>query len=465
MADGDGGCSFSHGSYEYHGEVIANTRESYATAPLDGQPPAIALDTKGPEIRTGNLCTDTDPLLEMGSTVTIHTAEEWKPKCDAQHVWVDYRNIVNVMEVGQSLYIDDGLISLKVLSVDAAAGEMSCEVENSGLLGSHKGCNLPNVNVDLPALSDKDKADLTWGVGQGVDIIFASFIRKAADVHEVRACLVAADPVLGQRIKIISKIENHEGVQNFDEILAATDGVMVARGDLGIEIPAEKVFIAQKMMIAKCNAAGKSSICATQMLESMTVNPRPTRAEVSDVANAVLDGADCVMLSGETAKGKYPVEAVTLMSKTVMEAEAAGWSQRFTSDIRATIPQPAPVPEAVAYGAVQAANAVEAAAIICLSMTGSSLRLVSRFRPNCPILVISRDAVTCRQSHLHRGCYPFLVESEAGSDWFKDVESRIKWATDLALERGIAHKGATIVCVHESGPGEGQNNTFKIIEA
>ena len=367
------------------------------------------------------------------------------------------------MKAGDQIFVDDGLIALKVTSIDAGAGEMVCEVVNSGKLGSKKGCNLPNIDVDLPALSEKDKADLKFSVEQGVDMVFASFIRKASDVQEVRACLVAADATTGKRIKIISKIENHEGVRNFDAILKETDGVMVARGDLGIEIPAQKVFIAQKMMIAKCNRAGKPVICATQMLESMTFNPRPTRAEVSDVANAVLDGADCVMLSGETAKGNYPLESVAMMGAICEEAESAISYRHMSADLMDSISTPTDTPMSVASSAVTAANTGECAAIICLSTTGETARLISKFRPRCPIFIVSRDLMTCRQAHLSRGCYPMPYTKEAVTPWERDVNERIEHCLNQGILNKFLSSGDSIVAVHGWKSGGHSTNTVRVL--
>ena len=443
--------NFSHGSYEYHGEVIASTRASVKAEPLDGRLVAIALDTKGPEIRTGSLKEELGSTvrLEKGSTLTVQTNDSYKEACDASTIFMDYKNLPKVMAVGQSIMVDDGLIELKVTAKDVAAGTLTCEVVNAGDLGGKKGCNLPEVDVDLPALSEKDKADLAFAVGQNVDMIFASFIRKAQDVRDVRACLVAADPVIGARMRIISKIENHEGMRNFDEILAETDGVMVARGDLGIEIPTSKVFLAQKMMIAKCNMAGKPVICATQMLESMTSNPRPTRAEASDVANAVLDGADCVMLSGETAKGAYPREAVSVMAEVCKEAEAALYYRALVADMEKVSALPLAPSDAVAKAVVEAATCSEAALIITLTLTGTSARLLSKHRPRCPILVLASDEHVGAACNLHRGCIPILCPPELGAELDdSNDDDRFAHATTAALHSGLVKSGDLVALTH-----------------
>lgn len=452
--------NFSHGSHEYHGGVVDATRESVKTDPLEGKPVAIALDTKGPEIRTGLLEGGDDVELVKGSTVTVTTDAAFKEKCTADKIYMDYANLPKVMPAGGLMYVDDGLITLQVDSIDGT--ELKCTVVNTGMLGSKKGVNLPDVEVDLPALSEKDKSDLKFGVEKGVDMVFASFIRKRSDVLEVRECLGEK----GANIKIISKIENHEGVRNFDDILEVTDGVMVARGDLGIEIAPEKVFLAQKMMIAKCNMAGKPVICATQMLESMTKNPRPTRAEVSDVANAVLDGADCVMLSGETAKGAYPEAAVSMMSNICSEAESAVHYKSVLSAMRKSFP-PRPdylsVSESTAFSIATAAETQNISAIITLSTTGGSMKYLSKFRPACPIIVVSRDAQVCRQSHLHRGCYAIEYPEKSKSSKMspgEDRQNRIDFGMKIAIERGYVQAGQTVIVASGRRGKDGVNTSL-----
>ena len=275
---------------------------------------------------------------------------------------MDYKNITKVIEAGRTIYVDDGILAFEVLKV-VDDKTLRCRCINNGKISSKKGVNLPKTDVDLPALSEKDQNDLRFGVKNKVDMVFASFIRRGDDIKHIRKVL-GED---GKDIQIIAKIENQQGVNNFDEILKETDGVMVARGDLGIEIPPAQVFIAQKMMIAKCNRAGKPVICATQMLESMTTNPRPTRAEVSDVGNAVLDGADCVMLSGETAKGNYPKESVAMMHDTCSLAEVAIPYVSLFNDMRATVDKPVGLLESAAMSAVSTSLEMNAGAILVLT--------------------------------------------------------------------------------------------------
>ncbi|KAF9429834.1 Pyruvate kinase [Podila epigama] len=449
--------NFSHGSYEYHQSVIDNTRQSALEHP--GRPVGIALDTKGPEIRTGLMKDDIELPITAGHQMIISTNDEYAEACTSEVMYVDYKNLTKVITPGKVIYVDDGVLSFKVLAVED--DHVKVEAINNGKLCSRKGVNLPKTEVDLPALSEKDKKDLAFGVKNNVDIIFASFIRRADDVREIRKVLGEE----GKHIRIISKIENHQGVMNFDEILEVTDGVMVARGDLGIEIPCTQVFLAQKMMIAKCNLAGKPVICATQMLESMTYNPRPTRAEVSDVANAVLDGADCVMLSGETAKGSYPLEAVTTMAETCVLAESAICYPPLFNDLRALQKRPTETTETVASSAVSASQEQSAGAIVVLSTSGDTARLISKYRPQCNIIIVTRKASTARAIHLSRGCYPFIYEQPKVQDWQEDVDNRLRWGMDRAIEEGLLKSGQTVIVIQGFRSGYGNTNTMRIITA
>uniref|UniRef100_G3PCT7 Pyruvate kinase n=1 Tax=Gasterosteus aculeatus aculeatus TaxID=481459 RepID=G3PCT7_GASAC len=425
--------NFSHGSHEYHSETIKNIREAVETItpdPLCYCPVAIALDTKGPEIRTG---------LVKGVNLL-------------------YQNLEGLLKTGSMIYIDDGLIGLKVL--ETGPDWVDTVVESGGQLCSRKGVNLPGSDlIGLQAVSQRDEADLRFGVAQGVDIVFASFIRSAQDVKDVRRTLGAH----GRGIKVISKVESRQGVKNFEEILAESDGVMVARGDLGIEIPAEKVFIAQKMMIGRCNSAGKPVICATQMLESMVAHPRPTRAEGSDVANAVLDGADCVMLSGETAKGLFPVQAVAMMHSICREAEAAIFHQQLFEELRRLTPLSSDPTEVTAIGAVESSFKCCAGAIIVLTTSGRAAHLLSRYRPRCPIIAITRSPQVARQSQLLRGVFPVLFHPLPAPVWADDVDNRVNFGMDIGKARGFFKSGQMVIVVTGWIPGSGHTNIMRAV--
>jgi len=441
--------NFSHGSHDYHSTVISNAREA---AKKVGKYTAIALDTKGPEIRTGNFVNDEEVMLETGKDVIVSLNIDDKDKGTVDKFYVDYTNLPKTIDVGGIIYIDDGLISLQV--TEKGDDFVKCTVLNSGPISNHKGVNLPNVNVDLPALSEKDKKDLAFGVANKVDMVFASFIRKKEDVLEVRA-------VVGDDIQIISKIENHEGVQNFDSILEVTDGVMVARGDLGIEIDPQKVFLAQKMMISKCMIAGKPVIVATQMLESMIKNPRPTRAEVSDVANAVLDGADCVMLSGETAKGKYPINAVSIMASICREAEHAIHHLRVHEDIKGAVTNK-DIAETVCCSAVLASYEQRAQALVVLSNSGKTARLVAKYRPGCPVVAVvgSSNFRTARQLKITRGVDCAVYDDSAGK---QSTEIRTACGLAYAKKTYSLKTGDTVIAVHADAMGLGFANLTRIL--
>ncbi|KAG9243641.1 pyruvate kinase [Calycina marina] len=454
--------NFSHGSYEYHQSVIDNARE--AEKVQKGRQVAIALDTKGPEIRTGNTVGDEDIPITAGTEINITTDDKYATACDIKNMYVDYKNITKVIEPGRIIYVDDGVLAFDVIKI-VDEKTVLARARNNGKISSKKGVNLPSTDVDLPALSEKDKADLRFGVKNNVDMVFASFIRRGEDIKSIREVL-GED---GKHIQIIAKIENRQGLNNFAEILKETDGVMVARGDLGIEIPAAEVFAAQKKMIAMSNIAGKPIICATQMLESMIYNPRPTRAEISDVGNAVTDGADCVMLSGETAKGNYPNEAVKEMHETCLKAENTIAYVSHFEELATLVERPVSIVESVAMAAVRASLDMNAGAILVLSTSGDSARLLSKYRPVCPIFMVTRNASASRYSHLYRGVYPFHFQEEKPDftkvNWQEDVDRRIKWGVAEALKLKVLTEGETVVVVQGWKGGMGNTNTLRVITA
>jgi len=457
--------NFSHGSHEYHAQTIANCREAalkYRSEKGFDPSLAIALDTKGPEIRTGLLEGDDgrkEIVWEAGDIVKLTTDEDFKEKCTKEVVYVDYKNITKVMQPGKRIFIDDGLISIKANEI--GDNWIIGEVENGGNLGSRKGCNLPGTDTDLPAVSEKDMSDLQFGVEQGVDMVFASFIRDAAGVREIRKVLGEK----GKDILVISKLENQQGVNNVDEIIAESDGIMVARGDMGIEIPPEKVFIAQKQIIAACNKQGKPVICATQMLESMVKKPRPTRAEGSDVANAILDGSDCVMLSGETAKGDYPIQCIKTMAALAREAEACLWNQRFFEDLmKAENNACQGTTGATSIAAVQASYLTRASAIIGLTTTGKTAHIASKYRAQCPFLAITRSAPAARAMQIFRGVVPLFYPEGRAEDWGQDVDDRIQFGVDFGKKNGFIKTGDTVICITGWRKGAGSSNTIRILE-
>ena len=390
--------NFSHGSHEEHKgrmDLVKKLREEL------NMPTAILLDTKGPEIRTGKFDAP-EVLLEEGQTFTITMKDVMGNK---EMCTVSYKVLANDVKAGDTILIDDGLVGLTVKEVNG--DDIVCEVQNSGIVKNHKGVNVPGVKVNLPAITEKDRSDIEFGIEQGIDFIAASFVRKVSDVLAIREILEENNAT---HIKIISKIENQEGVDNLDEIIEVSDGIMVARGDLGVEIPTEEIPVVQKLMIKKCNEAGKPVITATQMLDSMIRNPRPTRAEVTDVANAIYDGTDAIMLSGETAAGKYPVEAVKTMATIAKRAEETMRNRRTK------INKSKNVTDAISYATCTTAMDLDARAILSSTASGHTARMVSKFRPDCPIIATTSDESVRRQLSLTWGVLPVMRNKSANTD-------------------------------------------------
>ena len=418
--------NFSHGDYEEQKsrlDMLKSIRDE-----LD-LPIAALLDTKGPEIRTGLLKDEKKVTLKEGQTYTLTTREIVG---DDQIGFINYNGLPADVEAGNTILIDDGLIELKVQEV-VNGTDIVCTVVNGGELGMRKGVNVPNVKIKLPALTEKDKADIRFGIEQGFDFIAASFVRTADAVREIRAMLDEA----GSSIQIIAKIENAEGIENLDDIIEASDGIMVARGDMGVEIPAEQVPHIQKTIIRKCNLACKPVITATQMLDSMIRNPRPTRAEVADVANAIYDGTDAIMLSGETAAGKYPIEAVTMMGEIAEQTERYLKFEDYRDG--KALEGKLNVSAAVGSAAVSMVEHIKAACIVTPTMSGQTARLISNLRPSVPIYGVTPYEWARRKMQLYWGVKPFHAKRAESTDalLFASVE--------LLKEKGIVKEGETVV--------------------
>jgi len=447
--------NFSHGTHEYHGEVIDNVRSVLKQRNLDGSACPIMLDTKGPEIRTGKLKDHKPVTLKVGQELIVTTDPTILG--DDKMITIDYQDLVNSVKPGFHILISDGNISLTVNRIEKEKNYAYCTVNNTAVLGENKNVHLPGAKITLPALSEKDKADLLFGLKKEVDSIAASFIRSADDIKEIREVLGEK----GKHIKIISKIESTEGIENFNSILEASDGIMVARGDLGVELPLEKIFIAQKMMISKCNAASKPVITATQMLESMIQNPRPTRAEATDVANAVLDGSDSVMLSGETASGEFPVEAVEYMhriSKQAEDVERVGDYPQLFEALKEVSLAEARVPEVVASYAVRVANDLKADLILTISETGRTTRLICKYRPRVPVLCITNSLATAQYLVYVRAATPIVCPSVHGT------EKLVADGMEKAKQMGLCKSGGTVVVVSGVVEGvSGSTNSLRVL--
>jgi len=433
--------NFSHGDHEEHRDRMTKIKEIRQEKNV---PVALMLDTKGPEIRTGVL-KEGKVTVNKGDELTITTQQI---EGDIHRISVSYEGLADDVVVGNTILIDDGLVGLTVQSIEGT--EIHCTVENEGIIGSRKGVNVPNVAIKLPGLTEKDEADIIFGIKQGIDFVAASFVRKTQDVIAIRKVLENNG---GGDVQIISKIESNEGVQNIDKIIAVSDGIMVARGDLGVEIPAEEVPLVQKEIIRKCNELGKPVITATQMLDSMIRNPRPTRAEVADVANAVFDGTDAVMLSGETAAGDYPVEAVKTMANIVERVEKSPSYEHSRKAKHGEIT----ITNAVGDSAVFIANSLNARAIIAASSSGYTPRMLAKYRPKCPIFAVTNKFKTVTRLALTWGVYCFYMKE------LFDVDEMVMAVLNEATEKGWVKTGdLTVVAAGLPLGVQGSTNMLKI---
>ncbi len=437
--------NFSHGSHEEHKIKIDRIKKVREELGLNV---AILLDTKGPEIRTGTFA-EPEVLLETGQEFTLTTREVQGTNRICS---VTYHELPKDVKTGDRILIDDGLIELAVKSVGGE--DIVCEVRNGGVVKDRKGINVPSVQINLPPITEKDEEDICFGIENEIDYIAASFIRKASDVEAIRRILKDRR---AEYIRIISKIENEEGVANIEELVAASDGIMVARGDLGVEIPPEQVPIVQKKIIRRCNFAGKTVVTATQMLDSMMRNPRPTRAEVTDVANAILDGTDAIMLSGETASGKYPLEALSTMARIAESTEEVLNYDELTRE--KSLMRDYSITNAIGHATCTSARGLKAKAIFTPTSTGHTAFVVAKFRPQAPIVAFTYSPKTARRLALCWGAETKVIEPK------NSAEEIFEETVMLAETGGLVQKGDLIVITAGFPVGiGGRTNMMRIHE-
>ena len=418
--------NFSHGTHEWHARVVSSIREISAEL---STPVAILQDLSGPKIRTGAIASSSATVLSSGSTFTL--VGEEVPGDERRVSVTHFGALAEKLRPGNGIFLADGSIQLKVVDVDGAG--IRCEVVIGGELRSRQGINVPDVSLDVPAVTEKDLADLDFGMDEGVDFVALSFVRRASDLMPVRDAIQRK----GLDTPVIAKIEKHEALDNIDEIMDMADGVMIARGDLGIEIPLEQVPVMQKMIINKAGIKGKPVITATQMLESMIENARPTRAEVTDVANAIFDGTDAVMLSGETAIGKYPIRAVEMMDRIARSTEEVLPYEEILRQRRASIEHT--IPDAISHAACYTALDIDAKAIICCTQSGYTARMVAKYRPRPMIIAVTPLETTFRRLALSWGVSPLKISHTENTD---DMMEKAKAA---AKEAGMVATGDAVV--------------------
>lgn len=437
--------NFSHGDYDEHAERIKNIRH---VAKNTNKTVAILLDTQGPEIRTtqfkgGQAQLDRDDIVY----ITMKDIEGTKERFS-----VTYKGLIDDVSIGTKISLDDGLIELKVLEIDKSNEEVKTIVVNSGLIKNKKGVNIPDIHVNLPAMTEKDKKDIEFGIEQDVDFIAASFVREHTDVLEIQKLLEANG---AGNIGIISKIENREGVDNFAKILEVSSGIMVARGDLGVEIPAEEVPLVQKELIHQCNVEGKPVITATQMLDSMQTEPRPTRAEASDVANAILDGTDAIMLSGETAAGEFPAESVQMMNLIAEKTETVLKHDQILDKRTKSVDMT--ITEAISQSVAHTAENLDISALITPTQSGHSARMISKYRPKAPIIAVTFSERVLRRLALVWGVYPIL------SRQVYDTDELLEMAVQSGLKTGLFEQGSKVIITAGVPVGvSGTTNLMKV---